>query len=84
MTTTHRNDLEGGRTARRAALVAKAAALGTLIGALPGVILVLVAQFIIDGEMQLTVGAPGFLLAFVGGAAGLVTGARRGLVRQTP
>lgn len=48
-----------------------------LIGAAPGLVLVLLAQFVISGEMQLTVGAPGMLLAVAGGAAGLVLGLRR-------
>jgi hypothetical protein len=51
--------------------------LGAVIGAVPGVILVLLAQFVIEGEMQLTVGAPGILLAAVGGIAGFAVGWRR-------
>lgn len=47
---------------------------GLVIGALPGVILVLLAQFVIEGEMQLTVGAPGILLAIAGAIIGLVVG----------
>lgn len=45
-----------------------------VIGATPGVVLVLLAQFVVTGEMQLTVGAPGLLLAVVGGVTGLVVG----------
>jgi hypothetical protein len=47
------------------------------IGAAPGIVLVLVAQFVIDGEMELTVGAPGFLLAAAGAIAGLIFGGSR-------
>ena len=49
---------------------------GAAIGALPGVILVLLAQFVIKGEMQLTVGAPGIMLAVVGAVAGFAVGLR--------
>lgn len=55
--------------------------LGAVIGAAPGLILVLLAQFVIDGEMQLTVGAPGILLAAGGAIAGFVVGAIRGTAR---
>ena len=48
----------------------------TLIGAGPGLLLVLFATFAIDGEMQLTVGAPGILIAVVGGVGGLLVGLR--------
>jgi hypothetical protein len=51
--------------------------LGAVIGAVPGLILVLLAEYVIEGEMQLTVGAPGFLLAIAGAVAGLVVGLRR-------
>ena len=47
---------------------------GAAIGAMPGVILVLLAQFVIKGEMQLTVGAPGILLAVAGAVAGFAVG----------
>jgi hypothetical protein len=47
------------------------------LGAAPGLVLVLLAQFVIDGEMQLTVGAPGILLAVAGALVGLVYGSRR-------
>lgn len=50
------------------------AARGAIVGAAPGVALVLVAQFAVDGEMQLTVGAPGILLAAVGAVLGLAHG----------
>ena len=49
---------------------------GAAIGAMPGVVLVLLAQFVIKGEMQLTVGAPGIVLAVVGAVAGFVVGLR--------
>lgn len=48
-----------------------------LIGAVPGLILVLLAQFVIKGEMQLTVGAPGILLAIAGAIIGFVIGLTR-------
>lgn len=83
MTTAHKSDqIATTRTGRRMAPVASRALLGTLIGAAPGAALVLVAQFLIDGEMQLTVGAPGILLGAAGGLAGLVIGARQGLDDQ--
>jgi hypothetical protein len=50
------------------------ALLGMVIGAVPGLILVLLAQFVIKGEMQLTVGAPGILLAIAGAVIGFVVG----------
>ncbi len=43
----------------------------------PGVILVLLTEFVIHGEIQLTVGALGVLLAVVGAIAGLVLGLNR-------
>lgn len=46
--------------------------LGAVIGAVPGTVMVLLAQFVINGEMQLTVGAPGILLAAVGAIVGFV------------
>jgi hypothetical protein len=49
---------------------------GAVIGATPGVILVLLAQFVIKGELQLTVGAPGILLAVAGAIAGFAVGLR--------
>jgi hypothetical protein len=53
--------------------------LGAVIGAVPGLILVLLAEYVIEGEMQLTIGAPGFALAIGGALAGLVVGlSRRG------
>lgn len=45
-----------------------------LLGSLPGVAMVLVAQYLIEGEMQLTVGAPGLLLAGFGAAVGFAYG----------
>ena len=48
-----------------------------VIGAVPGLILVLLAQFVIKGEMQLTVGAPGILLAIAGAIVGLIVGLAR-------
>lgn len=50
---------------------------GGVIGALPGVALVVLAQYVIEGEMQLTIGAPGILLAVVGCVAGFVVGRSR-------
>lgn len=54
-----------------------AALTGMLIGATPGAILVLLAQFVIEGEMQLTIGAPGMLLAVAGGVAGIIVATLR-------
>jgi hypothetical protein len=51
--------------------------LGMVIGAVPGVILVLIAQFVIKGEWQLTIGAPGLVLAGVGAIVGFILGASR-------
>jgi hypothetical protein len=51
---------------------ASRALLWMLLGAAPGLALVLIAQFAIQGEMQLTVGAPGLWLAVVGAVAGLI------------
>jgi hypothetical protein len=48
-----------------------------MIGALPGVVLVLLAQYVIKGEMQLTIGAPGILLAVVGCVVGFLVGRSR-------
>jgi hypothetical protein len=48
-----------------------------LVGAFPGLALVLVAEFVIEGEMQLTVGAPGLVLAAVGAVLGAAFGLRR-------
>ena len=47
------------------------------IGAAPGLVLVLLATFVIQGEMELTVGAPGILIALTGAGAGFVYGIRR-------
>lgn len=45
---------------------------GLGLGALPGVLLVLVAQFAVTGEPQLTVGVAGMWLAVLGAVAGFV------------
>ncbi|TWP50290.1 hypothetical protein FKR81_21565 [Lentzea tibetensis] len=45
-----------------------------VIGALPGLLLVLLAQFVIKGEMQLSVGAPGLILLPMGFVGGLIYG----------
>lgn len=63
-----------GRADRPLPNVARSALAGMLIGATPGVLLVLLAQFVIEGEMQLTVGAPGIILAPVGAVVGLIVG----------
>lgn len=47
-----------------------------LAGATPGLLMVLVAQFLIEAEMQLTVGAPGFVLAAIGAVVGFLLGLR--------
>lgn len=49
-----------------------------VVGAVPGVAMVAFARLFLVGEMQLTVGAPGILLAVAGAAVGLVLGFRRG------
>jgi hypothetical protein len=46
--------------------------LGAVIGAAPGAAVVLVAQFVIKGEWQLTIGAPGMMLAVFGAIVGAV------------
>jgi hypothetical protein len=53
------------------------ALVGAVLGALPGLLLVLVAQFGIEGEMQLTIGVWGIWLAVAGALIGLVIGLRR-------
>ena len=50
---------------------------GAVIGAAPGLILVFLAEFVIEGEMQLTIGAPGLLLAAAGAVIGFVLGWNR-------
>lgn len=50
---------------------------GAVVGALPGIIIVLVATFVIEGEMQLSIGAPGIILAIAGAVAGAVFGLMR-------
>lgn len=80
MTTTHPMAATD-RANRPWTKLALSALAGMLAGAAPGTMLVLLAEFVVDGEMQLTVGAPGLLLAAVGAAAGVVVGtvrARRG------
>lgn len=44
---------------------------GAILGAVPGLILVLIAQFVVRGEPQLTVGVAGIWLAIVGAVVGL-------------
>ena len=51
--------------------------LGALLGVVPGVVLLLLATFVIEGEVQLTVGAAGVALAFGGAIAGFVVGLSR-------
>lgn len=78
MTTAHRNRPTRAWTHDQLpVMVARSALVGMLIGAAPGAILVLLAQYVIAGEMQLTVGAPGIVLAVIGAAAGLVLGGLR-------
>jgi hypothetical protein len=45
-----------------------------VLGVLPGAFLVFLAEFVITGEWQLTVGAPGFALAGIGAIAGFAVG----------
>lgn len=45
-----------------------------VVGALPGLLLLFLAYFVIEGEWQLTVGAPGFILAPLGFLGGAVYG----------
>lgn len=49
-----------------------------LIGALPGVVLILIAQFLIQGEMQLSVGVPAIWIALAGAGVGFALGLRSG------
>lgn len=78
MTTLNPNRMAGsGRGNRHLFDVARSVLAGMLIGATPGVLLVLLAEYVIDGEMQLTVGAPGIILAVIGAVAGLVVGGLR-------
>lgn len=81
MATTHRGRHVAGRSHRPVAEIVIQALTGMTIGAMPGVILVLLAQFVIEGEMQLTVGAPGILLAIAGGLAGLIIATVRAIRR---
>lgn len=76
MTTTHRMATTHGAN-RRWTKLGVWALTGMFIGAAPGALLVLLAEFVVDGEMQLTVGAPGLLLAAIGATAGLFVGALR-------
>jgi len=46
--------------------------LGAVIGAAPGAVVVLLAEFVIKGEWQLTIGAPGMMLAVIGAIVGAV------------
>jgi hypothetical protein len=50
---------------------------GALLGALPGVLLILVAPFLVNGEPQLTVGVAGMWLAAAGALAGVIVALRR-------
>lgn len=51
---------------------------GALVGATPGILLVLLAQFVVSGEPQLTIGAPGIVIAGLGLVVGFGTGFRSG------
>lgn len=75
MTTTNRNRPNTTSRWTPRARIARRALVGMLLGAGPGLLLVLLAEYVVAGEMQLTVGAPGLLLAVVGAVAGLVSGA---------
>jgi hypothetical protein len=48
-----------------------------LLATTPGVLLLLIAQFGIEGEQQLTVGVAGLWLTVIGAAVGVVLLARR-------
>ncbi|MDQ3938412.1 MAG: hypothetical protein M3253_07000 [Chloroflexota bacterium] len=50
---------------------------GLFLGLVPGLLLVLIAQFVITGEAQLTVGTAGLWLAAAGGGTGLLIAYRR-------
>jgi hypothetical protein len=52
-------------------------AVGAAVGVLPGAGLVLLAQFVITGELQLTVGAAGIVLAAIGLVVGYAIRADR-------
>ena len=78
MTTTHRTIPALTRLADHPrAIISLWVLAGLVIGAAPGLILVLLAEFVIDGEMQLTVGAPGIILAVVGAVVGAVVAGLR-------
>lgn len=47
---------------------------GALIGVLPGLIMYLIAEFLIKGEWQLTIGAPGILIGICGAILGFALG----------
>lgn len=49
---------------------------GALLGALPGFVLILIAEYAIEGEVQLTVGVGGIWLAVAGALVGLILGLR--------
>lgn len=82
MTTLNRKKMAGtGRGNHPLFELTRSALAGLLIGATPGVLLMLLAEFVIEGEMQLTVGAPGLILAVVGAVAGLLVGSLRARAR---
>ncbi|MCE7008358.1 hypothetical protein LWC34_36935 [Kibdelosporangium philippinense] len=47
---------------------------GAMYGVLPGAFLVLLTQFVISGEWQLTIGANGLEIAFLGFVIGGIVG----------
>ena len=51
---------------------------GAMLGAAPGLVMVGAAQYLIEGERQLTVGAPGILLAVAGAVLGFGYGLQSG------
>lgn len=57
---------------------------GALIGVAPGLIMYLIAEFLIKGEWQLTIGAPGIVIGVAGAILGFALGvARKGPVRPS-
>lgn len=50
---------------------------GAALGAAPGIVMVLLAQFVIKGEMQLSIGAPGIVIAVLGLLLGFLFGWNR-------
>jgi hypothetical protein len=73
-------DIDGQRAPpprRKSAMRVRQGVVGAVTGMAPGLILVLLALFVIKGEWQLTVGAQGIVLAVAGVVVGCVVGVVR-------